>query len=74
MLENLKMPTKQYSCRVSTVLSELDDKDKKILSDAVMNPEWPIGTLENSLRKLGITLSGTSIKRHRTKGCSCWKA
>lgn len=74
MLENLQLPVKQYSCRVKTVLSELTDKDKKILTEAVMNPEWPIGSLENALRKLGITLSGTSIKRHRTKGCSCWKA
>lgn len=73
MLENLQRPTKQYSCRVKTVLSELDSADQKILTDAVMNPEWPIGTLENSLRKLDIVLSGTSIKRHRTKGCSCWK-
>lgn len=74
MLENLKLPVKQYSCRVKTVLTELDSKDQKILADAVMNPEWPIGTLETSLRNLGVTLSGTSIKRHRTKGCSCWKA
>jgi hypothetical protein len=74
MLENLKIPIKNYTCRVATVLSELEDKDKKILADAVMSDEWPIGTLENSLRKLGVTLSGTSIKRHRTKGCSCWKA
>jgi len=74
MLENLQLPAKQYSCRVKTVLSELDSKDQKILADAVMSPEWPIGTLENSLRKLEIMLSYSSIKRHRTNGCSCWKA
>jgi hypothetical protein len=74
MLENLQLPAKQYSCRVKTVLSELDSKDQKILADAVMSPKWPIGTLENSLRKLEIMLSYSSIKRHRTKGCSCWKA
>lgn len=73
MLENLQIPKKQYSCRVKTLLTELDAKDQKILADAVMNLEWPIGTLENSLRELDIVLSGTSIKRHRTKACSCWK-
>lgn len=73
MLENLSIPEKQYPCRVKTVLIDLDAKDQKILTEAVMNPEWPINTLENSLREVNVVLSGKSIKRHRTKACSCWK-
>jgi hypothetical protein len=73
MLENLKPPPRTFSCRVATILETLDDKDKKILTDAVMNPEWQLLTLENSLRDLGIQLSASTIKRHRTKACSCWK-
>ncbi len=74
MLENLKRPERVYPCRVASLKLDLDDKDRKILEDAVMNPEWPIGTLENSLREMSLVLSGTSIKRHRTKNCSCWKS
>jgi len=73
MLENLVIPAKKLPCRAATVASSLGDKDGKILMDAVMNPEWPISTLETSLRKLGVSLSDKSIKRHRTKACSCWK-
>ena len=73
MLEKLVKPERSYSCRVATLKLDLDEKDRKILEDAVMNLEWPIGTLENSLRNIGVVLSATSIKRHRTKACSCWK-
>jgi len=73
MLEDLQFPTRTFNCRVRAILNTLDAKDQKILTDAVMNPEWPIGTLEGSLRKLDIVLSASSIKRHRLKNCSCWK-
>jgi hypothetical protein len=73
MLENLKPPSRTFPCRVAGILETLDDKDKKILTDAVMNPEWQLLTLENSLRDLGIQLSASTIKRHRTRVCSCWK-
>lgn len=73
MLENLKPPTRHAACKVQSILEGLDAKDQKILSDSVMNPEWPMLTLENALRGLGIVLSASTIKRHRTKVCSCWK-
>ena len=74
MLENLSLPTRTYSCRVKSVVMNLNDADKKILETAVMSEEWPINTLETSLRALDIVLSSKSIKRHRSKSCSCWNA
>jgi hypothetical protein len=73
MLEDLKIPVKQTSCRVRTVVSEMSEKDAEILADAVMNPDWPFRTLEVELFRKGVNLSEKAIKRHREKRCSCWK-
>jgi hypothetical protein len=74
MLENLSIPTRTFTCRVKSVAMNLNDADKKILETAVMSEEWPISTLETSLRALDIVLSARAIKRHRSKSCSCWNA
>lgn len=74
MLEGLALPKRKYPCRVRNVAEELDAKDKNILLDAVDNPEWPYVTLETALGKLGVTISQSSIKKHRTKVCSCYRS
>jgi hypothetical protein len=73
MLEDLKIPVKQTSCKVRTVAAEMSEKDAEILEDAVMNPEWPCKTLQNELLKREVHLSDTVIKNHREKRCSCWR-
>lgn len=73
MLEDLTPPKKIWPCAVRTVRDTLTDKDAQILDAAVMNPEWFYATLEEALAKKGVSLSAGSIKRHRQKGCSCWK-
>lgn len=73
MLEDLTPPTKIWPCAVRTLKESLSDKDYNILLNAVMNPEWTYAALENALLAKGIKLSANTIKRHRLKGCSCWK-
>jgi len=73
MLEDLKIPVKQTSCKVRTTAAEMSEKDATILEDAVMNPEWPCKTLQNELLKREVQLSDTVIKNHREKRCSCWR-
>ena len=73
MLESLVIPERNYPCRVRDVAADLDVKDKTILVEAAENPEWPYVALENALGKLGITVSQSSIKKHRTKVCSCYR-
>ena len=73
MLEDLVLPARNYNCRVKSVLETLADTDAKILEAAVMNPDWPYSTLENALRDKQIALSQGSIRKHRTKACSCWR-
>lgn len=74
MLENLLPPKQKRSCKVRTVMDELDQADAAILEAAVMDAKnWKIRTLEKELLTHGIQLSETPILRHRTKACSCWK-
>jgi hypothetical protein len=73
MLEGLKPPVRQYPCRVRDLSLELDEKDGKILIESVNNPEWPYISLEKALAELGVTVSQSSIKKHRTKICSCYR-
>jgi mRNA degradation ribonuclease J1/J2 len=74
MLDGLTPYGKQLTCRVRSVLEELDEKDREILIAAIANSKtWQARTLENSLRERGITISDTSITRHRQGHCSCLK-
>lgn len=73
LLEELnKPPVKKWPCGVRRVVENLEKADADILSAAVMNPDWPIKTLSQTLKTKGITLGETPIKAHRLKTCSCW--
>jgi hypothetical protein len=71
MLENLQLPTKPIPCKVRTVYDSLDEPSKTIFIQAIDNPEWPMTTLANELKKRGIDISDNSIRRHRRGVCSC---
>jgi len=73
MLEDLNIPNKPQSCRIRTLHSSLTEPNKTIFIEAIENPDWPMTTLANELRKRGIDVSDNSIRRHRKKTCSCWK-
>lgn len=71
-LDDLVPPVKKYSCKVRTILSDLDDTDKKILNDALANEtRWPAKTLSNALKGRGISIIDVSLTRHREGMCSC---
>ena len=73
MLEDLTIPNKPQSCRIRTLHATLTEPNKTIFIEAIENPDWPMTTLANELRKRGIDVSDNSIRRHRKKTCSCWK-
>ena len=73
LLGDLTPPKRRWPCAVRTLLETLEPADAAILEKAVMNPEWKFLTLETELALKGVVLSQGSIKRHRLKGCSCWK-
>jgi hypothetical protein len=73
LLSDLQPPAKVWPCKVRTVAETLEKVDADILLAAVMNPDWNYQSLETALALRGIKLGGAIIKRHRLKGCSCWK-
>jgi len=74
MLEDLKPPVRQFSCRVKTVILSLDAKDVKVLEQTIMSPDvWPAKTLSNELKKRGVLLSDNAISNHRKKSCACFR-
>ena len=73
MLEDLKPPTRQYSCKVRTIAEQLETKDREILLAAVMSQEWAYKTLSNELAKRDIDIADVTIKAHRIKTCNCFR-
>lgn len=73
MLEDLTPPVRTYACKVRTIAETLDAKDKQILLTAVDNPEWAYKTLSNELAKRGLVIIDTTISRHRSKRCACFR-
>lgn len=74
MLENLKPPTRMTTCKVRTLMNELDPADAAILEAAVLDSaKWKIKTLVDELRKTGLQISERPISTHRARACSCWK-
>lgn len=73
LLDDLKAPKRQWPCRVREIAEGLEPADAKILLEAVSNPDWPYYTLEFALKDKGISLSQSTIKRHRLKNCGCFR-
>ena len=72
MLENLEPPKKNFTCRIRTVMSNLEPKDAKILAEAVADSiNWRANTLSRALKQRGIEIGQESIRRHRDGSCSC---
>lgn len=73
MLEDLKqVPKKVWPCRVRELAATLSPDDAKILIAAAENPDWSIIGLSQALKKKGLTVSESPIKKHRSKACSCF--
>lgn len=72
MLETLKPYEKARSCRVRTILSELDAKDAAILTEALKDQKaYPHSYLSKRLKERDIMISDIVIARHRQGICSC---
>lgn len=75
MLEDLVPPkNKAIYCKINNIMSELDSKDQAILKTAIDNIEaWSANSLSAELRKRGISVADTTITKHRTKTCACYR-
>lgn len=63
-----------FSCRVRDIADSLEGDDKKAFMDAVNNENITAPAIERALKKNGIPVAGTTIRRHRRGDCSCGKS
>jgi len=73
MLENFTPTTRQYSCKMKTILDSLSEADRKTLTDALESPLWNNSALTTALNERGLKLSRYSVDAHTGKRCSCWR-
>lgn len=73
MLEGITPTTRQYPCKVRTILNSLSETDKAILVEALENPAWTNSALTAALNERGLKISRYSIDSHTGKVCSCWR-
>ena len=72
LLDDLTPHVKKYSCKIATILSELEPADRAILEAALQDTNtWTSRALANAVRQRGITLVDTSVTKHRNGLCSC---
>lgn len=72
LLDGLAPVVKKTSCKVRTVLDNLEPKDEQILTQALKDIHiWPARSLQNALSERKIVVSDVSIGRHRKGQCSC---
>jgi hypothetical protein len=73
MLENFNPTTRQYPCKIRTILQELSETDKKVLVEALESPLWNNSALTTALNERGLKVSRYSVDSHTGKRCSCWR-
>lgn len=72
MLENLKPVTIERSCKVRTVLDQLEVEDGKLLTQYLADSDtWSSNGLAKALNTRGVFISANTITKHRQGGCSC---
>ncbi len=71
MLEGLNVPGPNRPCVVARKAADLDEKDRKILEEALENPRWSTNALRMALIERGFSISDTALRGHRTRSCSC---
>ena len=75
MLEGLTPPkNKTVYCKIEQTLSSLSEADAKILTEALDNTDaWGARTLSTALRERGISIADTTITKHRSRTCACYR-
>lgn len=74
MLEGLTPPpNKSVYCKIEQLSATLDESDKKILTDALDNPDWSANGLSMALRQRGFSVADVTITKHRQKACACYR-
>ncbi len=75
MLEGMTPPrSKAVFCKIKDTAEALEPDDSAIFMQAVDSPElWAANTLSKQLRQRGVSVADTTITKHRTKTCACYR-
>jgi hypothetical protein len=60
-------------CHVGRVFDHLTEADRKTLEEALSSERYSARAISGALRLRGLTVSRSSIERHRRGECRCWK-
>jgi hypothetical protein len=72
MLENLTPLDKARSCKVRTVMEQLEPDDRLHLQTFLADTDtWSSNGLSKALNTRGIFVSANTIHKHRQKACAC---
>jgi hypothetical protein len=72
MLEGLTPTHKELSCKVRTLLGQLEKEDANLLAGYLAdNDTWPSNTLAKALRTRGLNIAPNTLQKHRLGNCSC---
>jgi hypothetical protein len=58
-------------CGVGVILSSLDDEDAARVREVLVDTRWEPKHVAERLTNAGHRVSTATIRRHRSKGCSC---
>lgn len=75
MLEGLEPPKNRSEyCKIDQMKDDLSESDYAIFIEAVNDKaKWPAKTLTNALRQRGVSVADTTISRHRSQICACYR-
>jgi len=75
MLEGMTPPrNKTLYCKIADTRDTLTDEDAAIFMQAVDDKaQWAASTLSIQLRQRGVSVADTTITKHRSKACACYR-
>lgn len=73
MFEGLEPPVKERLCSLAKEMKTLDDKDLKILKDALNDPRWNHKALTKAVISRGFKTNEKALSAHRKGDCLCSK-
>jgi hypothetical protein len=72
MLEGLEPVGKELSCKVRTILAQLETADATLLEGYLADIDrWPSSQLAKALKTRDVNVSANTLQKHRLGGCSC---
>lgn len=75
MLEGMTPPrNKTLYCKIKDTADGLEPEDAAIFMQAIDSANvWGAKTLSNALRQRGVSVADTTITKHRSKACACYR-